>query len=552
LCYAWQRYRQLGDNLIEAFEHHLRQVQQQTKETSETAFAQAQAKRQQDAPRVGRVLLLYVDETVADGTPFGAVRNQAFAILPRDALLTAGQRLSERPVSQLELRWQAIDRAAARIKQNLRPLAMALEFSADPATSPWHAALCWMRETFARQQRLSQRPLTEIPPDTIPKALRQHLLNVDPAGNPTGLHGDRYEFWIYRQISKRLASGELAIDDSLRHRRFSDELVAADREAEVRRNLSLPWLNQPVEATLELLCADLDRRWEVFGRELRHGKLKHLDYDPQRHTLSLRKPKADRDEAALQDAVYGKLAVQGIADVFHFVNAQSGFLSALTPLQPRYAKKIANDDSLMAVIVARGIGYGNFRMAETCDIAYHILEETDRQHVRLASLREACDRISNFIADLPIFPLYTFDPGLLYGSVDGQKFATAEPTIKARYSRKYFGKGKGVVAYTLLANHVPLETELIGANEHESHYVFDICYHNTTDILPAAITGDMHSVNRANFAILHWFGLKFAPRFTNLQAQLPHLYCARTCIAPVTRRAIPTSSRQPARSTAGS
>jgi len=526
LCYAWQRYRQLSDNLIEAFEHHLRQIQQQTKEAAETAFVQAQAKRQQDAPRVGRVLLLYVDEAVADGTSFGAVRSQAFAILPRDALLTAGQRLCERPISQLELRWQAIDRAAARFKQNLRPLVMALEFSADPATSPWQVALRWMRDVFAREQRLSQRPVTEIPPDTIPKALRQHLWQFDAAGNPTGLRGDRYELWIYRQTSKRLASGELAVDDSLRHRRFSDELVKADREAEARKNLDLPWLDQPVEATLERLCVDLDRRWQVFGRELRPGKLKHLDYDPQRHTLSLRKPKADRDEVALQDAFYGKLAAQGIADIFHFVNARSGFLSALTPLQPRYAKKIADDDSLMAVIVARGIGYGNFRMAETCDIAYHVLEETDRQHIRLASLREACDRISNFIAGLAIFPLYTFDPGLLYGSVDGQKFAAAEPTIKARYSRKYFGKGKGVVAYTLLANHVPLETELIGANEHESHYVFDICYHNTTDILPAAITGDMHSVNKANFAILHWFGLKFAPRFTNLQAQLPHLYCA--------------------------
>ena len=73
---------------------------------------------------------------------------------------------------------------------------------------------------------------------------------------------------------------------------------------------------------------------------------------------------------------------------------------------------------------------------------------------------------------------------------------------------------------------MPLESELIGANEHESHYVFDICYHNTSDIVPTAITGDMHSVNKANFAILHWFGLKFAPRFTSLQAQLPHLYCA--------------------------
>ena len=526
LCYAWQRYRQLSDNLVEAFDHHLRQIQQETKETSEAAYVQTQAERQQEAPRVGRVLLLYVDEAIDDATPFGAVRNQAFTILPRETLLTAGQRLCEKPVSQMELRWQAIDRAAARFKQNLRPLAMALDFSAAPATSPWHAALCWMRDVFSRQQRLAQRPVAEIPPDTIPKRLRQHLLTLDDTGHPTGLRGDRYEFWIYRQVSKRLATGELAVDDSLRHRRFSDELVGADQQAGVLKNLDIPWLSQPVEATLDALCADLDRRWQIFARELRQGKLKHLDYDPQHKTLSLRKPKADRKEKALQDGFYDKLSAQSIADVFHFVNGRCGFLSALTPLQPRYAKKIADENSLTAAILARAIGHGNFRMAETCDIPYHILEETDRQHIRLATLKDSCDRISNFIAELPIFPLYSFDPEALYGSVDGQKFASAEPTIKARYSRKYFGKGKGVVAYTLLANHVPLESELIGANEHESHYVFDICYHNTSDIVPTAITGDMHSVNKANFAILHWFGLKFAPRFTSLQAQLPYLHCA--------------------------
>jgi hypothetical protein len=86
------------------------------------------------------------------------------------------------------------------------------------------------------------------------------------------------------------------------------------------------------------------------------------------------------------------------------------------------------------------------------------------------------------------------------------------------------GKGKGVVAYTLLANHVPLQSQLIGANEHESHYVFDMCYHNTTDITPNAITGDMHSVNKANFAILHWFDFKLEPRFTLAgSAQAPFL-----------------------------
>ncbi len=38
--------------------------------------------------------------------------------------------------------------------------------------------------------------------------------------------------------------------------------------------------------------------------------------------------------------------------------------------------------------------------------------------------------------------------------------------------------------------------------------MFDIWYRNTSDIVPTAITGDMHSVNKANFAILHWFGLR--------------------------------------------
>ena len=41
----------------------------------------------------------------------------------------------------------------------------------------------------------------------------------------------------------------------------------------------------------------------------------------------------------------------------------------------------------------------------------------------------------------------------------------------------------------------------------------------------AVITGDMHSINKVNFAIMHWFKMMHAPRFTNLEAQLKQLYC---------------------------
>ncbi len=127
-----------------------------------------------------------------------------------------------------------------------------------------------------------------------------------------------------------------------------------------------------------------------------------------------------------------------------------------------------------------------------------------------------------------MFPYYSLELGTLYAAVDGQKFSVEHPMIKARGSKKYFGRGKGVVAYTMLCNHIPLNGYLIGAHESEAHHVFDIWYRNTAGITPTTITGDMHSVSKANFAILHWFGLRFEP------ASLQWEKCRKNPIVPIT------------------
>lgn len=69
--------------------------------------------------------------------------------------------------------------------------------------------------------------------------------------------------------------------------------------------------------------------------------------------------------------------------MFRFVNGQWQFLSALTPLQPRYAEKVADADSLMAVIVAQAMNHGNQVMARASDIPYHVL---DNAYLRVTSL----------------------------------------------------------------------------------------------------------------------------------------------------------------------
>jgi len=100
----------------------------------------------------------------------------------------------------------------------------------------------------------------------------------------------------------------------------------------------------------------------------------------------------------------------------------------------------------------------------------------------------------------------------LHSSSDGQKFETSIHTLNARHSPKYFGLKKGVVSYTLVANNIPINAYIIGANEHESHYLFN----NTTDIQPDIHSTDTHGANEVNFALLHLFGYQFAPRYKDL------------------------------------
>ena len=54
----------------------------------------------------------------------------------------------------------------------------------------------------------------------------------------------------------------------------------------------------------------------------------------------------------------------------------------------------------------------------------------------------------------------------------------------------------------------------IGADEHESHFVFDILFNNNTDIQPEIHSTDTHGTNEVNFALLHVFGYQFAPRYS--------------------------------------
>ena len=441
----------------------------------------------------------------------------------KEDMQAVGQYMSAKHISSLALRWECIDKLGERLRLNLRRIFTAVDFFGTEPNNLWLQSLTSIKSVFFRQQRVSQRPLSECPADTLPLRLRSFLLDEDDAGNKIVLNDTRYEFWLYHQIAKRLRAGEIYIDDSLLHRRLADELVPLAEYALLLAQIEtdIPWLHQSTNKRLENLAKELHQQWYSFSSdnsELCRGKLSHLAFDATRKHLVWKQFRAECS-TDLYDAIYERSPLTDVTDVLRYVDVQCQFLSALKPLQPRYAKQGPQTSSLLAVITAMAMNHGMYTMTRTSNIPYQAQETAYKQYLRQSTLQAANDRISNAIAKLPIFDHFSFDLETLYGSVDWQKFNMERPNIQATHSRKYFGRGKGVVAYTMLCNHVPLQGWVIGAHEYEAHHAFDVWCRNTSDIVPMAITSDMHSVNKANFAIFDWFGAVFAPRFTNVNAQ---------------------------------
>jgi hypothetical protein len=83
LCYVWQRYRQLTDNLVDALGYHMKRLEDESKTRIDKHFIAEQIRRQQETLGIGRLLLLYVDDAVADATPLATCGSSRSRSCPR-------------------------------------------------------------------------------------------------------------------------------------------------------------------------------------------------------------------------------------------------------------------------------------------------------------------------------------------------------------------------------------------------------------------------------------------------------------------------------------
>jgi TnpA family transposase len=512
LCFVYYRYQRVNDNLINTFLYNVKHYSDEAKGAAKERVYEYHIESNQNMKKAGQVLKLFTDDAIPTDTPFQIVQAMAFALLERRKLENiADQITTNTKFDETAFQWEYIDKLAGQFKRNLRSILIMVDFETPLVHDPLIKAINFLKQAFFKGKPLGQYSSNTLPARFIPDSMKDYIYEQKT------LLVDRYEFLVYRLLRNRLEAGDIFCLDSVRFRNFEDDLLD-DQQWQQREKLiaevSPIILSQPIRDHLSELELQLENRISEVNRRIISGENEYFKIKKRgknRHWTLQYPQSIDPVNHPFFDA----LKPIEIGNILHFVNQKCRYIDIFEHLLGRYAKQGRDDHSIVACLIAWGTNMGLGRMGEISDIDYSLLAATSDNYIRLETLREANDRVSNAISKLPIFRHYDIDE-VLHSSSDGQKFETRINTINSRYSPKYFGLKKGIVSYTLVANHVPVNAQIISANEHESHYVFDILFNNTTNIQPDIHSTDTHGTNEVNFAILHLFGYRFAPRYQDI------------------------------------
>lgn len=505
VSYLCQRYGHMNDNLTNGFYRGLRKYGQSASQYSDAQIAKEASRLGKQVKKVSDVLHVLASGADDKTMLAAALLTKIYKILPQSDLASVADFMAKVELDKKQCIWQYYRQNKATIRRNLRRLFLTLEFEIDKA----HFEL-------ANQVTLAKREIRQYGEvKTINEALIRlsdlPYLQNDDRENPT-VDPFLFEFYLYRKVLQALNNDVGYIHHSHQYQPLEDYLIDRADQKQLSNSMSLPMLKVTISALSVGLKGLLEEQMKNTSKRINQGENDYVIYSNQTNTikwsLSVKNP-----VPTVNNRVFEQFDQIGIIELMRVVNQETNFFDEFTHFQSKYQRTHPNLNDILACILGNGTNFGLYKIANISDRSFNDLRTTQANYLRLETLKAANDSISNKTASLPIFEYYQIDERGQHDSIDGQKFECRFSSLMARYSPKYFGQDKGVSAMTLVLNHIPANSKIISADDHESHHIFDLLYNNTSDVKPDILSTDTHGANRYNFAILHFFGYQFAPRY---------------------------------------
>ncbi|MEL6256250.1 MAG: Tn3 family transposase [Bacteroidota bacterium] len=523
ICFAYSRYRHINDSMVEAFKHYVRSYETEAEAWSKQSIYTYQLEGMKQLSKVPQILKLFTDQKIEDSLHFGLVRKKAFKILAKNFFLTLSDYITKNSLDKKELKWVFYESIPRQISLNLRSLFMNLHFEALAGHTHLLNATKKLKELLSKS-----KPLTKVSPELFPcQFIAPHLKKYLYKNGI--LQVKRYEFLLLRSLRNKIESGDIFIPESFGFKSFDQDLISKSyweaNKTDIIARLDLPKLKQSPKEILSELESKLEQKFKKVNDAILKGKNEYVKITGQKadgsHKWQLDYPKISDK---VNHSFFDQFSSIPIASLMDWVDQQTGFLAQFSHILGKNVSQKIPKHQLIASILALGTNHGVGKMGQISDLTSQQLRTARSNFLRAETLEKANIKIVNATSRLPMFKYYNIEEDVVHSSSDGQKFKTQFHTFNSRYSPKYFGLGKGISDYTLVANHIPVNARIIGAHEHESYFVFDLLFNNQTQIQPEIHSTDTDGTNQVNFAILDFFGYQFAPRYKSISSKAKILY----------------------------
>lgn len=507
LCYFQQRSEINLERIADGFIYHLRKLKDQANQYAKDMAFKDWQKAASNVDKAADILHLFVDDDIDGEWPFRKVKGRANQVLNTSDIESVYLYLKKQKRTVDEYIWDFYDQKKDTLTRTLRPLFLCLSF--DPTEKT--LALTDQLNMMTNELKLVNEVQT-VDKRLISKRYKPHLMDED------NFKKFRVEWYFYLQIPDKL-NGQIYIKNVKKHRALQDDLISDDRWKHKKKLLDdamLPRLTENPNQLLSSLTESLRMKMADINTSLSKNDRRNVIMRSSKGNHSWRLP-STKSNTYVNNPFFERINPINIADVLRFVDKETQCLDQFEHILRvqsggKHADYLSN---LIAAIIGNGTNFGLYGIANISDRSYDDLKTLQANYLRMETLHEASDVINNALAKLDIFKHYHIQEDLIHASADGQKFESRLETFRTRYSSKYFGTNKGVSAMTLVANHAALNSRVIGSNEHESHYIFDLLQSNTSEIKPDVLSTDTHGVNHVNFALLNLFGYTFAPRYAS-------------------------------------
>jgi len=504
LCYLQERAEKNRERLADGFVYHARKVREEAKLYAKEAAYRDWEGAATNIGKAAELLHFFVDDSIDETQSFAAIKKKAGKHLSHREIESLCLYLQKQKRTLEDYHWEFYDKQIQLMDTLLRPIFLSLEFE---ATAKSHALTAQLSVTKA-----------ELLTGGLPRTYDRRLILKKQAAYLTDDNDNvipsRFEWLLYLQIPNKL-KGQLHLPGIIKYRALHDDLVGNTRwktKKTLLKQSMLPRMIAKPNQLIKALSSDLHDKLQHVSQRIEKGDNQNIIMSNRSGKTTWRLPSGGV-KSALNNPFFEKIKPINIADVLRYVHQETEFLDHFDHVLPVQPKGHTQLDDLLAIIIGNGTNYGVYGMASISDRSYRQLQSIQANYVRPETLNNANDAINNATAKLAIFKHYNIQEDLIHASADGQKFESRLETFKTRYSSKYFGTNKGVSSVTLVANHAAVNAKVIGSNEHESHYIFDLLQNNTSDIKPNVLSTDTHGVNHVNFALLDLFGYSFAPRY---------------------------------------